>query len=223
MRWTLVEVQPQAVGDDRLDHVAVRADQVGRVLAEPGVPLPDGGEQALCCMSSMDSPRRGPGKVTALGCAWTTGQSGSFSSSFSGLPVQSPYLHSPDAVVGDRGELAPRDPPARCVPVAGGDDLLDRVPDSGQAGWSRSRSSGTGASRSPSAFACARPRSSRPTPGVQPVRAAAPSSRSGRGVRAEPLSRLRTLDHARKSPGNDSTEAQALRSVRRLLKATTAP
>src|SRR5262245_47588617 len=38
----LVQVQPERVGDDRLDDVAVRADGVDGVLAEPGVPVADG-------------------------------------------------------------------------------------------------------------------------------------------------------------------------------------
>ena len=39
-----VQVQAQAVGDDRFDHVAVRADQVDPFRAEPGVPVPDRGD-----------------------------------------------------------------------------------------------------------------------------------------------------------------------------------
>jgi len=36
-----VQMQAEAVRDDRFDDVAVRTDQVNGVLAEPGVPLPD--------------------------------------------------------------------------------------------------------------------------------------------------------------------------------------
>ena len=38
---TLVEVQSQAIGDDGLDDISVRADEIGSVLTEPGIPVPD--------------------------------------------------------------------------------------------------------------------------------------------------------------------------------------
>ena len=37
----LIEVQSKAIGDDGLDDISVRADEIGSVLAEPGIPFPD--------------------------------------------------------------------------------------------------------------------------------------------------------------------------------------
>src|ERR1700722_13420227 len=112
---------------------------------------------ARCCMSSIDSPS-GPGNLTALGGFWTPGRSGSLASSASGLPVQSPYLHSPtrSSTTGSAGPAGPACP----FPAA-----------TSSATVCLHRSSGlvTIAARAPSVRACARPRSSRPTPGVQPV------------------------------------------------------
>src|ERR1022692_714986 len=35
-----VQVQTQAIGEDRLDHIAMRANRIHRVPAEPAVPVP---------------------------------------------------------------------------------------------------------------------------------------------------------------------------------------
>ena len=43
----LVEVQSQAIGDDGLDDISVRADEIGSVLAEPGIPVPDRGHRPV--------------------------------------------------------------------------------------------------------------------------------------------------------------------------------
>ena len=43
----LVEVQSQAICDDGLDDISVRADEIGSVLAEPGIPFPDRGHRPV--------------------------------------------------------------------------------------------------------------------------------------------------------------------------------
>ena len=107
-------------------------------------------------MSGMDSPS-GPGNVTALGWACTTRQSGSAASFFSGLPVQSPYRHSPT-----------RSSVLTCWPslVAA---IAAAVCRQRSSGLLTMASSGSGASRAASAAAWAWPRSSSGMPGVHPV------------------------------------------------------
>ena len=43
----LVEVQSQAIGDNGLDDISVRADEIGSVLSEPGIPVPDRGHRPV--------------------------------------------------------------------------------------------------------------------------------------------------------------------------------
>ena len=61
----LVQVEPQRVGDDRLDHVPVAA-RPGRPLFGPRRSFHSRtAATARCCTAAMDSPS---GNVTALGC-----------------------------------------------------------------------------------------------------------------------------------------------------------
>ncbi len=115
---------------------------------------------ARCWVSSMDSPS-GPGNRTALGCAWTTRHSGSLASFRSGFPVQSPYRHSPS-----RSSVRISRPWSTRAAA-----MMPAVSRQRSSGLLMIASSGRRASRSPTARACARPRSSSDIPGVQPASA----------------------------------------------------
>jgi hypothetical protein len=112
-------------------------------------------DTARDCAPASASPSS-PGNTAADGWACTTFHSGCLARSLSGLPVQSPYRTS--------------------ASLGSSDDLRER-PGSTAAAVSTQRSSGlvttaasgTGASRAATASACARPRSSRYTPGVWPA------------------------------------------------------